>query len=297
MSLFKKRSGEKPDRGEVSERRKRRLRSGTGGRSSDSGITGGRSFRQAYEMGFRTKTVEEIAMEKRRLERSTRKLDELNKEILSEDVEVDPVSKLEAAKDILDSVTEKAGRTVKKTIKEKIRPETTKKSRIVFWAVSLAVTLLLSFALSRMYFRMGQMQEGSMTPTLTAGDTYLIDSVAYRIFKPSRGDVIAFRSGDLTDSLHIKRVIGLPGDTIQIKKGKIYINGSEYEEKGDFAEIVDAGLATEPVKLDPGDYFVLGDNRNGSEDSRYSGIGNVSINAIEGKVWFRIFPIRKMRFV
>nr|WP_081794806.1 signal peptidase I [[Eubacterium] cellulosolvens] len=297
MSLFNKKSGEEPDRGEVSEKRQNRQRGASAGRRPDGKTTGVRSFRDAYELGFRTKTVEEIAIEKRRLERSTRKLDELNREFLSEDVEADPISKIEAAKDILDSVTEKAGRKVKKTIKEKIRKESTRASRIAFWAIALTVTLLFSFALSRMFFRMGQVQEGSMTPTLTAGDTYLIDSVAYKVFKPSRGDVIAFRSGDLTDSLHIKRVIGLPGDTIQIKKGKIYINGSEYEEKGDFAEIVDAGLATEPVKLDPGDYFVLGDNRNGSEDSRYSGIGNVSINAIEGKVWFRIFPIRKIRFV
>ena len=95
----------------------------------------------------------------------------------------------------------------------------------------------------------------------------------------------------------MKRVIGIPGDTVQIKEGEVYVNGELFEDEDEFAPILDAELAAEPVKLEEDEYFVLGDNRNNSEDSRYANIGNVKKEYIIGKAWFIISPYDSMGFI
>ena len=137
-----------------------------------------------------------------------------------------------------------------------------------------------------------------MEPTLSGGDTVLLNDLSYRLRGPSRGDVIAFRPGGTSSShTYIKRVVGLPGETIQIKEGMIYINDQVYLEQKDFPAIEEAGLAEEPITLGTSEYFVLGDNRNNSEDSRYADIGCVEEKDIEGKVWFVISPKEHFGFV
>ena len=88
----------------------------------------------------------------------------------------------------------------------------------------------------------------------------------------------------------------LPGETVQISDGKILIDGKEYQEAGQFPEITNPGLASTTVTLESGQYFVLGDNRNNSEDSRYSDIGNVNKRYIVGKLWFTCSPFEKFGF-
>ena len=97
--------------------------------------------------------------------------------------------------------------------------------------------------------------------------------------------------------MHIRRVIGLPGEAVQIKEGQIYINGNVYEENGAYQEIADGGLADSAITLESGEYFVLGDNRNNSEDSRFSDIGNISKKYIVGKIWFTVSPKSKIGFI
>ena len=92
------------------------------------------------------------------------------------------------------------------------------------------------------------------------------------------------------------RVIGLPGETVQISNGAVLINGEVYNENKNFPEISNAGLASDGVSLESGEYFVLGDNRNNSEDSRYGDIGNINKKYIVGKVWFVISPKDKFGF-
>ena len=119
-----------------------------------------------------------------------------------------------------------------------------------------------------------------------------------RIKSPKRGDVIVFKTSASDDAaLHIRRVIGLPGETVQIKEGQIYINGNVYEENGAYQEIADGGLADSAITLESGEYFVLGDNRNNSEDSRFSDIGNISKKYIVGKIWFTVSPKSKIGFI
>ena len=118
-----------------------------------------------------------------------------------------------------------------------------------------------------------------------------VNKLAYKASSPKRGDIIVFRTNASDDAaLHIRRVIGLPGETIQIVNGRILINGETYKEGKDFPTINNPGMAANAITLEAGEYFVLGDNRNNSEDSRYGDIGRVNKKYITGKLWFQISP-------
>lgn len=168
----------------------------------------------------------------------------------------------------------------------------------VIWAAEIAAVLILGIVLAVGYGKITVMQEGSMDPTLNAGDVLLVNRMAYRFSTPKRGDIIVYKTGDdKKASTHIKRIIGLPGETIQIKDGQILIDGETYQEDGGFPAIENAGVAETRVTLGNGEYFVLGDNRNNSEDSRYADMGNVKKRNIIGKVWFIASPWSRFGFV
>ena len=138
----------------------------------------------------------------------------------------------------------------------------------------------------------------AMSPTIENGEVVLVDRLIVDMKTPSRGTVVAFRpDGNREVHLLIRRIVGLPGETIQIKDGMIYIDGEIYLEKKDYPAMTDAGLAEEPITLGTNQYFVLGDNRNNSEDSRYADVGVVSGKNIEGKVWFVLSPSDHMGLV
>lgn len=112
------------------------------------------------------------------------------------------------------------------------------------WNLEIIAVILLAAAFSWFFCRSVVVQEGSMEPT-RAGERVLMDSAWYRLSSPKRGDIIAFRtSEDKKASIHIKRVIALPGETVQIKDGQILINGEVYNEKDEFPAITNAGLAS-----------------------------------------------------
>lgn len=162
----------------------------------------------------------------------------------------------------------------------------------------LILVLALAALTSYLFFSSVIVQESSMSPTLENGDRVFINRLAYAVTGIRRGDVIAYRSRSSIDTgIHIKRVIGLPGETVQIRDGLILINGSTYIESKDFPNITNAGLAAEGVTLGSDEYFVLGDNRNNSEDSRFADVGNIGRETILGKVWFRPQPLRSVGFV
>jgi signal peptidase I len=102
--------------------------------------------------------------------------------------------------------------------------------------------------------------------------------------------VVFLPNGNEKSHYYVKRVIGVPGDTVLILDGVVYVNGELYEEEGEVDAILDAGIAAEEIVLGDDEYFVLGDNRNNSEDSRYANIGNIKKEYIIGKVWFRVSP-------
>ena len=173
------------------------------------------------------------------------------------------------------------------------------KGRPIFtWIFQIAVTLVLAAVVAIFFFQSITMQESSMEPTLETGERFFVNMLIYKFTSPDRGDIIAFTKDGSDDApIHIKRVIGLPGETIEIRDGVIYIDGEEYEEKGDLPQITNPGLAEDGVTLGNDEYFVLGDNRNNSEDSRFAEVQNIDKKYIEGKLWFCIYPADQMGFV
>ena len=180
--------------------------------------------------------------------------------------------------------------------KEKLEDE--KVRGFMRWVFEIVVTLVLAAMVGIMLFQTVTMQESSMEPTIAVGDRFFINRVVYKFSSPKRGDLIVFRTNASDDAaLHIRRVIGLPGETIQISGGRILIDGEAYKEGKDFPMISNPGLASSSITLESGEYFVLGDNRNNSEDSRYADIGNVKKKYIVGKLWFVISPKDKSGFL
>ncbi len=163
---------------------------------------------------------------------------------------------------------------------------------IIEAVIALFLALIAAFLFCGSY----TVLDSSMSPTLEVGDRVLVNKVSYR-FSIHRGDLIAYVGSSASDStIHIKRVIGLPGETIQIRDGLILINGETYNEKEEFPAISKAGLAENTITLGSGEYFVLGDNRNNSEDSRFANVGNIQSSQIRGKVWFVAAPADRIGF-
>ncbi|MBR3771813.1 MAG: signal peptidase I [Clostridium sp.] len=132
----------------------------------------------------------------------------------------------------------------------------------------------------------------SMENTLFDGDNVLVDKISYRFHNPKRFDVVVFYPYEGDDEHFVKRVIGLPGETIQIIGPDIYINGELLEEKYGKDPIHYQGIAANPLTLGDDEFFLMGDNREVSFDSRYEDIGAVHKRAIDGKAILRMWPIK-----
>lgn len=137
----------------------------------------------------------------------------------------------------------------------------------------------------------------SMYPALSDGDSIIIDKLTYQFSDPKRFDLVVFPFQYQEETYYIKRVIGLPGETVQIMDGQVYINGAALTENYGWEHMEKAGMAFEPVTLGEDEYFVLGDNRNDSTDSREPSVGNIQKGTIVGKAWMRVWPLTKIGLV
>ena len=159
---------------------------------------------------------------------------------------------------------------------------------VLSWIVELVVVIGLAYVLVSFFGIRTNVVGQAMEQTLENDDDILVNKFAYIISKPKQGDVIVFLpNGNKKSHSYVRRVVAVPGDTVQIKDGALYVNDELYKESTDVASMEDAGIASDAVKLEKDEYFVLGDNRNNSEDSRYANIGNVKRDYIIGKAWFR----------
>ena len=139
-----------------------------------------------------------------------------------------------------------------------------------------------------------EVEGASMENTLHNGDNLIVDKLSYRFHDPERFDIIVFPFQFQDNTYYIKRIIGLPGETVQIMDdGSIYINGEKLEENYGMEVIKPEtiGRAAEPIELGDDEYFVMGDNRNNSSDSRTDMVGNIKRENIIGKAWLRIWPV------
>lgn len=176
-----------------------------------------------------------------------------------------------------------------------LEEEKSRLQAVVGWIVDVIVVLSLAwflvFALGSQVTVSGQ----SMEPALMQDDLVLMNRLAYRFGEPGRYDIVVFEKED--GKQNMKRILGLPGETIQIREGILYVDGSPLDDAGELGRAALAGLAENPVTLGAKEYFLLGDNRENSEDSRFGNVGNVKASQIKGKIWFRIRPLQAMGFL
>lgn len=169
---------------------------------------------------------------------------------------------------------------------------------LLWLIVYIGIVILLCFAIIKFVGLRSRVDGSSMEPTLYNDDNLWIDKLSYTFGDPKRFDVIIFNYDD--DTTFIKRIIGLPGETVRIDtEGNIYINEQMLSENYGKETILPSniGRAIQPVELGEDEYFVLGDNRNNSRDSRYADVGNVSRDSIIGKAVLRIYPFSSFGFI
>ena len=171
-------------------------------------------------------------------------------------------------------------------------------SFVLYFVIVIAAMLLI-------IHYVGQRTEvsgSSMENTLSDGDNLIVDKISYRFHDPERYDIIIFPYKYEEDTYYIKRIIGLPGDKVEIKVapkgfGSEYINGKVLKESYGREVIQDPGIARDEITLGEGEYFVLGDNRNNSSDSRDPSVGIIQQKDIIGRAWLQIYPFDEFGFI
>ncbi len=168
----------------------------------------------------------------------------------------------------------------------------------------LSTSLYLLFVLCAIYLvihfvgQRTQVQGSSMEPKLSSDDNLIVDKISYRFHDPERFDIVVFPFRYEENTFYIKRVIGLPGETIRIDEmGNILIDGNILEESYGKEVIQNPGRAYEEIVLADDEYFLMGDSRNNSTDSRDPSVGNVRRDEIVGRAWLRIWPLDKFGFI
>lgn len=179
----------------------------------------------------------------------------------------------------------------------------------------VVIALVCIFVIPKYVVQRTEVSGPSMESTLHDKDSILVEKLSYRFGEPKRFDVVIFyhffddefaeagekivhdKKDEDSYDFYVKRIIGLPGETVQIVGETIYINGEPLEENYGKDPITYEGVAEEPIKLGKDEYFVLGDNREVSQDSRYEEVGNVKKELIVGKAWLRVYPFNKIGFL
>ena len=156
---------------------------------------------------------------------------------------------------------------------------------LLYGAIAAFLAVVLVYAFGTKVSVIG----ASMEPGIVSGQSCLIDTITYRISSPQRYDVIAFYPGG-NEEVHpyVKRVVGMPGDTVQIENGVLLVNGIPDISREEYSNIQNAGNASSEILLQEDEYFVLGDNPDASEDSRSASIGAVKLDSVIGKAWLTL---------
>lgn len=159
---------------------------------------------------------------------------------------------------------------------------------ILSWVFVFLLSILLAYVFVFFFGIRTSVIGNSMEPGIESGEEILINKFLYSFTSPGRGDVVVFRpNGNQRTHFYVKRVVGLPGETVQITDGRVQINGTFLDDE-QFDLMEDGGIATDGIRLGEHEFFVLGDNRNSSEDSRSANIGAVEEDNIVGKAWFQL---------
>ena len=161
------------------------------------------------------------------------------------------------------------------------------------WILFIVIVVAASYLVVTFMGQRTQVSGESMETTLSDGDHLIVDKITYRFRDPKRYDIVVFPYRYEENTYYIKRIIGLPGETVQIVDGYVYINGVQLDEHYGNALIMAPGQVAQPIRLGEDEYFVLGDNRNNSQDSRSANVGVIHRDELLGRAWIRIWPIDK----
>ena len=162
---------------------------------------------------------------------------------------------------------------------------------VLGWIVYIAVILGVTYLIITYVGQRTRVSGDSMEATLHSGDNLIVDKLSYHFRDPERYEIIVFPYRYEENTFYIKRIVGIPGDTIQIKDGYLYIDGVRSDENYGLERMNKAGIAEDEIQLGEDEYFVLGDNRNASSDSRDPSVGILKREEIIGRAWVRIWPL------
>ncbi len=161
--------------------------------------------------------------------------------------------------------------------------------QLLITLVEACIVIFVAYAITHYGLATMTVSGEYMSPTLRQGDSILINRLSYQVHKVHRNDVVVVKqTGSEHSYFTLERVIGLPGESILIQDGQVFIDGEPFQEKLEFPLMENGGMALETVTLGRDEYFVLGDNRNECEDSRNASVGNVPGRDIYGKAWLRL---------
>lgn len=181
-----------------------------------------------------------------------------------------------------------------KTKKKKSDMKRSVIKEILSTSLYLLGVLIVTYLVIHYVGQRTEVEGGSMEPTLQDGDNLIVDKISYRFNDPERFDIIVFPFQYQEETYYIKRIIGLPGESVRIdQEGNIYIDGEVLEEGYGREVIRDPGRAADEIVLGEDEYFVMGDNRNNSTDGRAEIVGNIHRDDIIGRAWVRIYPFEK----
>ena len=164
---------------------------------------------------------------------------------------------------------------------------------ILGWVLYIAIIIGATYLIVTFVGQRTRVSGESMENALHDGDNLIVDKISYRFREPERYEIIVFPYKHQENTFYIKRIIGLPGETVQIKDGEVYINEKLLGETYGREQINEGneGIASDPITLGPDEYFVLGDNRNHSSDSRDPSVGILTKDDLIGRAWIRVWPL------
>lgn len=161
------------------------------------------------------------------------------------------------------------------------------------WLLYLIFVVVFSFIIITYVGQRTRVDGQSMETTLQNNDNLIVDKISYRFRDPKRFEIIVFPYQYRDNTYYIKRIIGLPGETVQVIDGYVYIDGEQLDEHYGNELMESPGIAEDPIILGEDEYFVLGDNRNHSSDSRDATVGVLHRKDLLGRAWIRIWPLNK----
>ncbi len=170
--------------------------------------------------------------------------------------------------------------------------------QVAVWAFQIAVVVLIAFVCVWYFGVRVKCLDNSMNPQIRNQQSVLVNRVVYNTTRPKRGDIIVFKPrGNEKDRYYIRRIVGMPGEKLQIKDGSFYVNGKKLKARYISNNVADPGMASDEISIANDSYFVMSDNQYNMEDSRSSNIGNVKRSSVLGKAWFVPSISRQFGFI